>query len=164
MRTKLIFMLVLVVLAGSINAQSKDEKPFTIGAGAAIGLPVGDVSTDFSLAWGLDLMGEYAVAPSLGVTLSAGYVDWVEKSGSIGSNGSVPVLAGVKYYFADKFYGSAQLGVSIFTQYGGGNYFTFAPGIGYKISERFDLLLKYQSITDSGFNIDFIGIRAGLSF
>ena len=71
---------------------------------------------------------------------------------------------GARYYFSDKLFGSAQAGVSIFTENGSGKYFTFAPGIGYKISEKFDLLLKYQSITPSGGSINFMRVRAGLSF
>jgi hypothetical protein len=164
MRTKLLLLLVLVVLAVSVNAQGKNEKPFKIGAGVVLGLPVGDVSTGYSLAYGVDVQGEYAAASSIGLTLSAGYLDWAAKSGYGGNSGSIPILVGGKYYFQNKIYASAQVGVSIFTEKGSGNYFTFAPGIGYQISEKFDLLLKYQSITVTGSSINFLGVRAGLTF
>ena len=171
MKTKLFMLLVLVVLTASVNAQSKDSKPFKIGVGAVIGLSVGDLSTDFR--YGVDLQGEYAASPLVGLTVSAGYLGWVGGGpvyAAIGGYGRgntrpiLPVLAGARYYFADKLFGSAQAGVSIYTEKGAGNYFTFAPGIGYKISEKFDLLLKYQSIIVSGGNINFMGVRAGLSF
>lgn len=76
----------------------------------------------------------------------------------------IPILAGVKYHFTDKIYGSAQAGLSFATASGVGSIFTFAPGIGYKISEKIDLLLKYQSASKDGANMSFLGLRAGLSF
>ena len=169
MKTKLVLLVVLFVVTLSVSAQNSakgsDEKPFKIGAGAMIGLPVGDVSNFTSLAYGIDLMGEYAVDPSFGVTLSAGYLDFAKKSGFSGFKmGLIPVLVGGKYYFSEQFYGSAQVGISLSTQSGGGSAFTFAPGIGYKISNNFDLMLKYQSASKNGASTAFIGVRAGLTF
>jgi len=168
MKTKLLLFTVLAAFTLTVHAQSmeaRDEKPFKIGVGALIGLPVGDYSDITSLAWGIDLMGEYAVAPEFGLTLSAGYLDWAKKSGFSGLKlGFIPVLVGAKYYFTDQLYGSGQVGISFSTQSGGGSAFTYAPGIGYKISDNFDLLLKFQSATKDGVSTSFIGIRAGLSF
>jgi len=78
--------------------------------------------------------------------------------------GLIPVLVGGKYNFSDQLYGSAQIGLSFSTSSGGGSAFTFAPGIGYKISDNFDLLLKYQSASKNGGSTSFLGVRAGLSF
>ena len=165
MKTKLILLIVLFVLSQSVIAQSKDEKPFKIGVGAMIGLPLGDISTGTSLTYGVDLLGEYSVAPSFALTLSAGYVDFILKSGYSGNNGLIPVLAGAKYYFSDKIYGSAQTGLAFSTQSGNsGSAFTFAPGLGYKVSGNFDLLLKYQSATKNDWNTSFLGLQAGFSF
>ncbi len=169
MKAKLVLLVVLFVVTLSVSAQesakSSDEMPFKIGAGAVIGLPVGDVSTFTSLAYGIDIMGEYAVAPSFAVTLSAGYLDFAKKSGYSGFKmGLIPVLAGGKYYFSDLVYGSVQVGISFSTQKNGGSAFTFAPGVGYKISDNFDLMLKYQSASNDGSSTSFLGLRAGLSF
>jgi hypothetical protein len=166
MKTKqLILTALLFVVASYVNAQTKDEKPFKFGAGVLIGLPVGDVSSYTNLAYGFDVLGEYAVAPSFGVTLSAGYVDFAKKSGYSGfKTGLIPILFGGKYYFSDMLYASAQVGLSLSTQSGAGSAFTFAPGIGYKISKNFDLMLKYQSASKNGGNVAFFGLRAGLSF
>ena len=82
MKTKqLILTALLFVVALYANAQSNDEKPFKFGVGALIGLPVGDVSSYTNLAYGFDVLGEYTVAPTFGITLSAGYADFVKKSG-----------------------------------------------------------------------------------
>ena len=177
MKAKLLLIVMLFVLAVSVNAQTKaastDAKTFKIGAGAMIGLPTGDYTDVASLAYGVDVMGENAVAPSLGLTLSLGYFDFAKKSDfkevedEFGYNlklGLITVLAGAKYYFSDKLYGSAQAGLSFATESGAGSVFTFAPGIGYKIADKFDLLLKYQSGSKNGSTVSFLGVRAGYSF
>ncbi len=163
---KVIFSLVIVAISFTANAQSKksSEGTFKFGAGALIGLPVGDMATYASLAYGADLQGEYVASEQVGITLSAGYLRFAGKSGFTITGGLIPVLAGVRVTFADKIYGSAQLGVSLSTESGGGSAFTYAPGIGYKVSDNFDLLLKYQAATKSGATTSFIGVRAGFTF
>jgi hypothetical protein len=93
MKTKLFAVVLLLVFAVSVNAQKKGEKAFT---GVVIGLPVGDYTSFASLAYGVDVMGEYAVASSVALTLSAGYLDWVKKSGNSGNTGMIPIMAGLK--------------------------------------------------------------------
>jgi len=129
-----------------------------------IGLPTGDYADVANFAYGVDIMGEYAVAPSFDLTFSTGCVNWAKKSGYTGDVKLIPVLAGAKYYFSDKLYGSAQAGLSFATESGAGSVFTFAPGIGYKIADKFDLLLKYQSGSKNGSTVSFLGVRAGYSF
>jgi hypothetical protein len=163
MKVKLLLLFVLFVLAVSVNAQNKDEKTFKFGAGALIGLPMGDYNDVASLAYGIDLMGEYAVAPNIAINLSAGFLDWALKNGYSGNSSSIPVLLGGKYSFSDKLYGSLQAGITYQTE-SGGSAFTFAPGIGYKISKKFDLLLKYQSAVANSIDMSFLGLRAIYTF
>ncbi len=169
MKAKLFLFVVLCVLTATVNAQSNNaDKPFKIGVGGTVGLPVGDYTDWTSMAWGLDALGQYGVSSSLAVTLSAGYLDWIKKSGVTGNWSLIPVLAGVKYDFTDKVYGSAQLGVSFASEApsgGSSSAFTWAPGVGYKLSDKLDLLLKYQSAkADGGSWGDFLGLRLGYTF
>lgn len=181
MKTKIYLLVVLFVLVVSVNAQTKaiakDTKPFTIGIGAMAGIPMGEMvsgvklSDAANLAYGFDLQGEFSVEPSFAITLSVGYLDWVWKSSvkaafdQAGIKMSmIPVLAGAKYYFTDKLYGSAQIGKSFFTMKDGGSAFSFAPGIGLKVSEKFDLLFKYQASSQNDAHLNFLGVRAGLTF
>jgi len=164
---KVILSLAIVAIAFTANAQDakkSSDQPFKFGAGALIGLPLGDLGDVASLAYGADLQGEYAAAETVGITLSAGYLRFAGKSGFTVTGGLIPVLAGVRVYFADKIYGSAQLGMSFSTESGGGSAFTYAPGVGYKVSDNFDLLLKYQAASKSGSTTSFIGVRAGFTF
>jgi len=165
MKIKIFLLVVLFVLSVSVDAKSrKDEKSFKIGIGAMAGLPMGDIKPYANLAYTVDLTGEFAVTSTGAFIISGGYFDLVRKSGYSG-NGLIPILAGAKFYFSDQIYGIAQAGISLSTAGGGGSAFTYAPGIGYKVSEKFDVSLRYQSAAPKGGgSISFLGLRAGLTF
>lgn len=165
MKTKLLLSLALFSISLIVNAQNTDEKQIKIGVGLTTGIPMGDYSDYASLALNLDIQGEYTIMPTFAITLNAGYLNFISKGGygELGI-GQIPILLGGKYYFSDKVYGSVQAGVSILTAGSGGSAFAFAPGIGYKISKRFDLMAKYHSTNIDGSNVSFLGIRAGFTF
>jgi hypothetical protein len=62
-------------------------------------------------------------------------------------------------------YGSGQLGVTFSTEKDGGSAFTYAPGVGFQISENVDVLAKYtgMSVKDGG-SINEIGVRLAYNF
>lgn len=163
---KVILSLAIIAIVFSANAQKSKSKEaegskvkFSIGGDA--GIPVGIFSNVFNFAYGGDLQIDYATSSTSSLNLSAGYVSFSVKNslggGGIGG-GWIPVLVGGRYFFSPKVYGSAQLGVSIATS-GGGTNFTYAPGIGVKISDNFDILAKFQSLTFTGGALSYAGVR-----
>lgn len=160
------FIVFLFVLISSANAQSRDITPLKFGIGATMGLPVGELGPWANFGFGLDLQGKYIVAPKIDLTLCAGYLNFLAKGGGNLEIGSIPILAGIQYFFSDKVYCSVQAGISFFTTTGSGSAFTFAPGVGIKLSKQFDVLVKYQSATskENYFDVAFLGVRGGLSF
>lgn len=159
---KAIFTLAIAALGFTAGAQDKaSDKTLKFSIGGTVGLPIGDFKTlGGSIAFGGDLQGEYAAAETVGLTLSAGYTSFSYKGG--GSTSAIPVLLGGKFYFAEKFYGHAQVGVA-FLSNGGGTGFSYAPGIGYQVAENFDVSVKYAAISKGG-TISYIGLRAAYSF
>lgn len=162
---KVIFTLAIATLAFTAGAQDKkgSDKSFKPSIGLEVGLPIGDLGDASSFIVGGSLQGEYMAAETVGLTLNAGYLNISGKNGS-GSTGLVPVLAGAKFYFAEKFFGHAQAGLSFSTESGGGSAFTYAPGFGYNASENFEVTLKYQAYSKNGFTGSFIGLRAAYVF
>jgi hypothetical protein len=163
MKTKLLLLAVSLVVTLTVEAQTGDAKQFKLGAGAMLGLPVGDITSKASLALGIDLLGEYAVAPEIAITLNVGYIDWAKKSGVNGNWALIPVFVGGKYNFTDQVYGSLQAGISFWAD-GTKSEFVFAPEVGYKISDKFDLLLKFQSQSNKSWGTSIFGLRVGYSF
>ncbi len=162
---KVIFTLVIATLGLTAVAQDSKSagKTFKPSIGLEAGLPIGDAGDFSSFVVGASLQGEYMAAETVGLTLNAGYLNFSGKDGA-GSTGLIPVLAGAKFYFAEKFFGHAQAGLSFSTETGGGSAFTYAPGLGYQASEKFDITLKYQASTKNSFTTAFIGLRAAYNF
>jgi hypothetical protein len=173
---KLLFILALT--AASFAGFAQDEAPakaFKFSIGVEAGLPVGDWSDYTSFAIGGSVQGDYFVAEDLALTLNAGYLSLSPKSQTIGgvefkgeSTGLIPVLAGIRYFFAPKVYGSAQLGASFSTESGAGTIFTYAPGIGYNFTDNLDATLKYtgfsQKVSGVSVSNSLIGLRVAYSF
>ena len=162
------------------NAQEQQQKPekvkkrITYSFGGDIGVPAGYVSTYSSLVAGASLQAEYPVLKSMGITASAGYLDFIAKRGGKGVS-FIPVLIGLKYSLTPKIYASGQAGLSF---YGGRNnsdgngggsgekYFTYVPGIGFHTSKHFDVLLKYEAvyIASSARTYSSAGVRISYNF
>jgi hypothetical protein len=163
---KVILSLAIVAIAFSANAQKEADKTLKFSVGVEAGLPMGDFKTFSSIGFGASLMGEYAVAEKVGITLSAGYLTFTGKTVDgfkYGSTSIIPVLAGAKFFFAEKVYGHAQLGMSFFNN-GGGSAFTYAPAIGFIPAENIDVQVKYQAASKTGSTLSFIGLRAAYTF
>jgi hypothetical protein len=156
---RLFFVLAITTIVGtSANAQSKPA----ISIGVDAGIPT---TSGYSFVIGGSLQGDFKVADELALTLSAGYKSWqIKKDFGGGSAGLIPVLGGVKYYFTPIVYGSGQLGISFSTESGGGSAFTYAPGVGFKVSKNFDILAKYTGMSSNGINTDEVGVRAAYAF
>lgn len=159
---KTLFLIVLLsVIAVSVNAQNREVRPI-FSAGVTMGLPSGDEVPYTNLVWGLDVQGEFPVASQFGLVIDAGYVSFNGKN-DYGNLGFVPVLAGGKYYFSDQFFGTLEAGLSFATGGNTGSFFTWSPAVGIKLSNKIDLALKYQSATQNGWDSAFVGLRLGIS-
>lgn len=174
---KLIFTLAIAAVGLTAAAQDKaSDKSLKFSVGVEAGLPLGDLKDVSSFGIGGSVMGEYAAAESLGLTLSAGYMTFsgktIEEDGEsfkAPSLNLIPVLVGAKYHFNEKFYGHAQLGMSFASVKVAGvsastSAFTYAPTIGVTPSENIDISLKYQSYTKGGSSTSFLGLRVAYVF
>ena len=165
MKTKLLILIAMCFLTLSVDAQGENNyKPYKFGVGAMIFIPIGQFSQVESGAFGFDLQGEYWINRKFGLTLNAGYQEWVKEYSHLNNWSSIPVLGGIKYYLSKTIYVSGKACLSFFTQNGKGSAFTYAPGLGFKITKRIDLLLLYQSVLKNGDKVEILGVRAGLSF
>jgi hypothetical protein len=161
---KKVFLIFALTAFSFSGFSQKNDKSTKFSVGGELGLPVGDVGLYTSLAIGFSGQLDYNVAENIDLTLNTGFTKLLGKDGVDGWS-IIPILGGAKYHFSDKVYGSAQLGISILKDSDASlNGFTFAPGVGYKISDNIDLLLKYTSISIAGGSVNWIGVRAAYSF
>lgn len=165
MKKLILAIAVIAISTVTVQAQSVTKKT-VLSVGAEAGFPVGSAGLGdvYSFAIGGSLQVEYLVSPDFGLTLKAGYLDYLAKGGGPGAIGFIPVLAGFKYHFNPKVYGSGQFGISFPTLSGGGSSFTYAPGVGFQVSQHVDLLARYEAASKSGFTYGNIGVRLAYSF
>ncbi len=160
---KLIFAACFMIAAFGANAQTKNIK---VSIGAEFSGVIGNLNNVYSIVAGATAQIDFKIDKDAAITLNTGIVDFIGKKIK-GTNlkyrsvAAVPLLAGVKYYFVPKVYGSAQLGGTFFTNSGGGSAFTYVPGIGFQIDNNLDLLVKYTGYSDKG---GAFGIRLGYTF
>ena len=161
---KLLLIAALAVSSVSFAQDKGSSKPLSFSVGAELGMPIGDAAEVTSFVGGVTAQLDYSVASQVSLTLNTGYGKFFGKDGGDGF-GAIPFLAGVKYHFNDQFYGSAQLGMTFTSSEGESNSsFTYAPGIGYKASDKIDVLLKYTTISEQGFDLSAVGIRLAYNF
>ncbi len=163
------FLVSATFMAHSQVNPSKGDLKFS--AGAELGLPIGDFADASTFGFGLSVQADYYIFDKLSLNLNVGVLSYQGKSQNLLGNSVklpnltiIPVVAGTKYWITDKFYGSAQLGLS-FLSYNGVNSrdFTYAPGIGYQFT-KMDVQLKYNSINTDGGSLDNIGLRVAYHF
>ena len=150
---------------GFSQDKQASSNPLSFSGGLELAMPMGDMATGYSFGIGASLQMDYNVASKTDLTVNAGYMSFSGKDGA-GSQGMIPVLAGVKYGFTDNVYGSMQLGMLNVQGTDGApstSAFAFAPGVGYKVN-KMDFQLRYSSASKDGFTFSWLGLRAAYSF
>jgi len=116
MPNKIYAIIFFILMTTSIFAQSR----FNAGASFNIGIPTGPFSDLAKTGIGGSAIGEFAFSEKVSVTLSASYQNFPGKGEGFAVQGEVydfsvnaiPVLAGVRYYFSQEFFGSFEAGVN----------------------------------------------------
>ena len=171
---KLSLICALALASSGLFAQENNTTSKKVGfsVGVELASPVGDLKDSHKFGIGGTAQVEYMVAQQVGITLNAGYISYSGKSqtflGTTYKNpalGQIPILAGVRYYFIKDIYVSGQLGVSVFKVKGADSEsaFTYAPGIGIKVS-LLDLTLKYMGASKNGSTLSNVGLRVAVNF
>ena len=115
MPTKIYLCFFIFLINISIFSQSR----FNAGASFNIGFPSGSFSDLAQTGIGGSAIGEIAFSKSVSATLSASYQNFPGKGEGFAVQGEVydfsvnaiPVLAGVRYYFSQEFFGTLEAGV-----------------------------------------------------
>ena len=159
-------MAVVAISITAVQAQDNIHPKTIFSIGAESGFPMGSdgIGGDYYVAIGGSLQVEYTVSRDFGLTLNAGYLLYLGKLFEADNEGMIPVLAGFRYHFTPKIYGSGQAGISFSTVSNGGSAFTYAPGIGFPLSQHADLLVRYEAASKNGRTIANFGVRFAYDF
>lgn len=187
-RIKILLAGLFIVFAASTYAQqtSSSESPARRGLSLSIGpevaVPLGVFRNKilvpgsalpvrgYKVGFGGSAKLNIPVATNIDVSLSAGYMAFSQK-GSLDTLGTVsinkysytlvPFKGGIRFRTNSGFYIEPQLGYTqtkIKDQSGAG-YFTYAGNIGYMIGRAVDVAVRYESVSRTGGNLNFAGLR-----
>ncbi len=157
---KILLSLVIIIVSLTSYAQKNDSK-VKFNVGAELGFATGNLNIAYSIGLGATAQLEYAMDEKSYITVNSGIIQYVGRklpsiipgvaATKIRNSAVIPILAGVKYNFASNFYGAAELGVSVFSGASSlGTKFTYIPGLGFKINDKLDVLVKYTGYSDAG--------------
>ena len=141
-----------------------------LGIGVEFGLPVGDFGDVYNLGVGGSLVYQHPLATNLNFTGSAGYINFSNEDNALVkvNAAAIPVKAGIRYFFAENFYGGAELGAAFYTGDNSGTAFAYSPGIGveFPVADKaaIDLGVRYEGWSKNSHTNSFIGIRAAFNF
>ena len=167
----------------------------SVGVNAEVSVPLGDFSDIASMGFGVNGAFIYGISEVFEATGSLGFISWSRDIPTItetidastdGSFTSIPILAGVRYYFPQRNlmpYATVELGLHIFstsdytitiseveTNLEGAtdvNFgFAFGGGAVYEVSKGFkvDGSLKYNIINGDPSSLTHLTLRAGVIF
>lgn len=160
----------LIGAASFLISSAQTKAPIEWGAGVNLAIPVGNFSKGYSFGFGFEGNGEYRFSEqgsgiaSIGYTHFLGkkvdgyYYDYKNKG-----VGAIPILVGGRFYPNEQFFVGGKLGISIFTNEGGGTGFTFAPQAGYDAGQ-FQALLSFNLLTQNGGNASYFGLSGIYKF
>jgi hypothetical protein len=151
---KMLLSLAVIIVSLTSNAQKNDSK-VKFNVGGELALATGNLNIGYSIGLGATAQLEYGIDEKTHITLNSGIIQYVGRkiegtTTKIRNTAVIPILGGVKYYFASNFYGAAELGISVFSGAGQTSKFTYIPGLGFKINDKWDALLKYTGYSDAG--------------
>lgn len=167
-------MLISLLIAFSLAADAQDRKDKVISLSAALeaGLPIGRFADSHGFGIGAALQGAYCLTDRACLTLGAGYLTYPGKtldSGILSKKydafNTAPLMAGLQYGLTDKIYAQGQVGISFLSADDSGqSEFTWSLGLGYKITGRIDLGIKYISIATPADPTRSMGFRIAYNF
>lgn len=151
-----------MVASASISFGQKQKSSLGLSIGNEAALPVGELKTNYTSAFGMSAQIEYKTAKRLAYTVTGGYLTYVRKKSVTETFGEFPVTAGAKYYLASNLYIQAGAGVSFFDR-DNTQKFRYDAGVGFKV-KNFNIDTKFQSDVLKSDDLSTIGLRVAYRF
>ena len=171
MTVKTTFAIVIALLfSTSTYAQRASSK---LGIGIDFAFPQGDFGSNVNYGVGPSVLFQSPIKTNLNFTVNVGYLRF--NGDAVFANvkyreGFIPLKAGLRYFFSENIYGSAEAGVAISSASGSGSgtAFAYSPtlGVEFPVSSKgsIDAGIRYEGWSRSNGTRSFIGLRAGYNF
>jgi hypothetical protein len=162
-----IAFLFLLLTSSGLMAQ---EKQIKFSASPGVTIPTGLYGGFFGIGGEVEFKGEYPVAENINLTGSLGLGVFSAKSVNLGFGSSdgksmtfIPAIVGLDYK-ANQLHIGIGVGYANYSSGSSEGGFTFRPQIGFDVTDRIQLNMKYTSTSTSFVNINYIGISPVFRF
>lgn len=167
---KVIFLVLILAAAFAVNAQHQSgNNDVQFSGGMRIALPVGNFHYSHGFGVGAEFQAEYKVAPTVSVTGTTGFTNFIGKSADYydysykyQSIGYIPVLVGARVYPSKNVFVSGKVGYGFLTSAGVTGGFNFEPQVGYN-ADKFQVAFGYNGIVNNG-TLGHLGLTAMYKF
>jgi hypothetical protein len=161
---------VALFIGTTANAQTTPKSKLRFGIGLEAGVPTGDINAASDFALGGTARLQYGVGDKFALMLTSGYYNFFGKDFTVGgvtydanNGGLVPLKAGMKAFFTDNLYFSAEAGAGFETTGAKNTKLILAPGLGWA-NQKWDIGLRYEDFSGQNNNYGLVGLRLAYGF
>lgn len=164
---------VALLIGTNVNAQTTPKSKLRFGIGLEAGAPTGAIhnglgGSNFELGGTARL--QYGVGDKFALMLTSGYYNFFGKEYTVGpttykatSFGVVPLKAGMKAFFSDNLYFSAEAGAGFETKGAKNTKLILSPGLGWA-NQKWDVGVRYEDFSGQSVNYGLVGLRIAYGF
>jgi hypothetical protein len=164
---------VALFIGTNVNAQTTPKSKLRFGLGLEAGAPTGDVNSNFELGGTARL--QYGVGDRFALMLTSGYYNFFGKNYTTtlpggatatvdgSSLGVIPVKAGLKAFFSDNLYFSAEAGAGFEMNGAKNTKLILSPGLGYA-NQKWDVGVRYEDFSGQSNSYGIVGLRVAYGF
>jgi hypothetical protein len=160
---------VALFIGTNVNAQTTPKSKLRFGIGLEAGAPTGSPINDSNFELGGTARLQYGVGDKFALMLTSGYYNFFGKTISgtpdikTGSLGVIPVKAGLKAFFSDNLYFSAEAGAGFEMNQAKNTKLILAPGLGWA-NQKWDVGVRYEDFSGQSNNYGIVGLRLAYGF
>jgi hypothetical protein len=160
-KTLLIIFLSAISFAASAQAFNEGLR---IGGGLSFGIPVLNLK-GYSVGAGVDVLAQYALAETVGITADFGYMTLFAKDDNLASFDVLPLRIGIRYFPVKQLYGAAKFGTGIIIGKGSTGSTAYAFGAGYVLGSRMDVSAHFEGYSRKELlSPSYLSLRLGYFF
>ncbi|MDB5004074.1 MAG: hypothetical protein JWQ34_2299 [Mucilaginibacter sp.] len=161
---------VALLIGTNVNAQTTPSSKLRFGIGLEAGAPTGNAHTTSNFELGGTGRLQYGTSDHFALTLTSGYYNFFGKDYTVGtatingpSYGLVPVKVGLKAFFSNNVYFSAEAGAGFETKGSKNTKLILAPGLGWANS-KWDVGVRYEDFSGQSNSYGLVGLRLAYGF
>lgn len=163
---------VALLIGTNVNAQTTPASKLRFGVGLEAGVPTGNAHTGSNFELGGTARLQYGTSDHLALMLTSGYYNFFGKDYTIpGTNttikgssaGIIPVKAGLKGFFSDNIYFSAEAGAGFEMNGSKNTKLILSPGLGWA-NQKWDVGVRYEDFSGQSNNYGIVGLRLAYGF